>query len=487
MSDGIDAMRAAAQSARDGSLKLNELSHEQRQQVLRAVADALHTRRVEVLAANALDMALAKETDLAVPLLRRLELTDKKIDVLVEGIRGIAAQPNPLGRILSSRHLDSELLLVQQTASIGVLLIIFESRPDSLPQIAALTLSSGNGLLLKGGKEAEHSNAALHAVIVDAVVAAAPSVPRGTIALIADRAAVHELLKLDGDIDLVIPRGGNAMVQSIQRSTNIPVLGHADGICHVYVHDDTSVADAIAVATDAKLNYPAACNAAETLLLHESLLTAPYAAKSDEAITTSTSTATATSKAAFIVESMRASGVAFLVGPRLRQWCASNDNSSGSSIASRAVLPSPVPLDAPEAESLRVEYGDHHMTVECVASLEEAVAHINANGSHHTDAIVTASRVAAVRFEKAVDSACVFHNCSTRFADGYRFGLGAEVGISTSRIHARGPVGVEGLLTMKWVLGPIGGAEQQQQHSFATVEQFQSGQRTFTHTPVDQQ
>lgn len=450
-SANLDAMRQAALAAREGSLKLNELSYKERQLILHAVAAALDTHRTEILEANRKDLQNAKETNLAPPLLKRLEVTDKKIDVLVEGIRSIAQQPNPIGRTINSRYLDDDLVLVQQTASIGVLLIVFESRPDSLPQIAALALSSGNGLLLKGGREAEHSNSTLHRLIVDAMRSAAPSVPEGAVGLIVNRAEVQELLKLDGFIDLVIPRGGNAMVQSIQRSTSIPVLGHADGICHVYVHEDAVVPQAVSVAVDAKLSYPAACNAAETLLLHESLLTAPYEGSG-------------VSKAKFIVDEMAIAGVKFLIGPALKA----------------RKMADLLPADTKDAPSLHMEYGDNSMTVEVVSSLEEAVRFINANGSHHTDSILTSDAATAAAFEKRVDSACVFHNCSTRFADGYRFGLGAEVGISTSRIHARGPVGVEGLLTMKWVLRPAEKAKR----PFATVEQFQSGERTFTHKPA---
>ncbi|EPY28380.1 glutamate-5-semialdehyde dehydrogenase [Strigomonas culicis] len=438
------AMLKYADDAREGSRQLNALSYPERQAVLRAVAAALQEHQDEILEANAKDTAVAKETHLAAPLLKRLELTAGKIATLVDGIRSIADTENPIGRVLSAKELDDNLLLVKQTASIGVLLIVFESRPDSMPQIAALALSSGNGLLLKGGREAEHSNAVIHRVIVDAVTAAsAGKVERSVIGLITNRSDVYELLKLEGHIDLVIPRGGNAMVQNIQRSTNIAVLGHADGICHVYAHEDADVAQLIAIATDAKLNYPAACNAAETLLLHRALLTAPHAGGG--------------TVAQHVVQAMTQAGVKFLAGPA----------ALAAGLASTA------------ADSLHVEYGDEHMTVEVVGSLEAAIQHINQHGSHHTDCIVTRAPGAAAAFQAAVDSACVFHNSSTRFADGYRFGLGAEVGISTARVHARGPVGVEGLLTQKWVLYPRDAVD-----GFATVGQFQGGDRQFSHVDI---
>ncbi|KPI84669.1 pyrroline-5-carboxylate synthetase-like protein [Leptomonas seymouri] len=440
-------LRRYAEEARSGSSALIDLSYTDRQVMLRAVAQALADNEAPILAANKLDMEVARVNSVAAPLLKRLELTKGKLETLVEGIRALANMPDPIGQILSARELDDHLLLVKQTAPIGVLLVVFESRPDSLPQIAALALCSGNGLLLKGGREAEHSNAALHAVIVSAVEASTEGrVPRGVISLVTDRADVYGLLKLDGYIDLVIPRGSNAMVQSIQRSTRIPVLGHADGICHVYVHHDAVLSKALAVALDAKLNYPAACNAAETLLLHEDLLTLP---------------AHGTTAAQFLVRSMEAAGVHFYGGPR----------GLAAGLAKEPV------------SSFHVEYGDACMAVEVVDSLAGAIAHVNQYGSHHTDAILTTDAGAAAEFERRVESACVFHNCSTRFADGFRFGLGAEVGISTARIHARGPVGVEGLLTQKWVLRPtaVSGTVEE---CHATVSEFQSGGRHFTHKDV---
>jgi gamma-glutamyl phosphate reductase len=445
----VDAsvLQRYTEDARAGSSALSDLSYTDRQAMLHAVAQALVDSEERILAANKLDMDAAKVNSVAVPLLKRLELTKGKLATLVEGIRSLAEMPDPIGQILSARELDDQLLLVKQTAPIGVLLVVFESRPDSLPQIASLALCSGNGLLLKGGREAEHSNAALHDVIVSAVEASTQGrVPRGVVGLVTNRADVYGLLKLDGYIDLVVPRGSNAMVQNIQRSTRIPVLGHADGICHVYVHKEADFGKALAVAVDAKLNYPAACNAAETLLLHVDLLTLP---------------AHGTTAAEFIVRGMETAGVHFYGGPR----------AVAAGLATEPVT------------SFHMEYGDTHMAVEVVDSLAAAIAHVNEYGSHHTDTILTTDTAAAAEFERRVDSACVFHNCSTRFADGFRFGLGAEVGISTARIHARGPVGVEGLLTQKWVLRPkvVDGTMEER---YATVNEFQSGERHFTHKDV---
>lgn len=453
MSATVDApvetsvLQRYAVEARAGSSALSDLSYADRQAMLRAVAQALVDNEERILAANKLDMEAAQVNHVAAPLLKRLELTKSKLATLVEGIRTLVEMPDPIGQILSARELDNDLLLVKQTTPIGVLLVVFESRPDSLPQIAALALCSGNGLLLKGGREAEHSNAALHHVIVSAVEASTQGrVPRGVVGLVTNRADVYGLLQLDGYIDLVVPRGSNAMVQNIQRSTRIPVLGHADGICHVYVHKDADISKALAVAIDAKLNYPAACNAAETLLLHADLLTLP---------------ADGTTAAVFLVRGMEAAGVHFYGGPR----------AIAAGLATEPVT------------SFHVEYGDVHMAVEVVDSLDAAIAHVNQYGSHHTDAILATDAAAAAEFERRVESACVFHNCSTRFADGFRFGLGAEVGISTARIHARGPVGVEGLLTQKWVLRPKV-VSRTVEGCYATVNEFQSGERHFTHKDV---
>ncbi|EKF33372.1 pyrroline-5-carboxylate synthetase-like protein, putative [Trypanosoma cruzi marinkellei] len=435
--EGRHAMEKAAREAREGSRKLNTLSYLERKKILLEVANALDTNRDKVLAANAVDLRAAVESNLAPPLLKRLELTHGKIDTVVSGIKAIAEDKDPLARVLSARMLDQNLVLCKETASIGVLLVIFESRPDSMPQIAALALSSGNGLLLKGGREAEHSNAAIHSVIVGAVTKASEGkVPSGVISLVTSRADVYELLKLEGFIDLVIPRGSNEMVRNIQRSTNIPVLGHADGICHVYVHPDADMNMAAKVIIDAKLNYPAACNAAETVLFHRATVE--------------------NGNAKILVEKMKEAGIKIYGGPK----------AIGASLARAGAV------------SMHTEYGDEQITVEVVEDMDAAVDHINKYGSHHTECILTSNVDTASDFVRRVDSACVFHNCSTRFADGYRFGLGAEVGISTGRIHARGPVGVEGLLTQKWVLRPI------DPELYATVAEFQSGERTFTHEDI---
>ena len=411
-----DEARKSATAARDEARKLQALSYGERQAILNAVADALMDRKEELLAANAIDLEAATRDDVALPLVRRLKLTDEKLSTLAAGIRQIAEQPEPLGVVKSKRELADGLELSLITVPIGVLMIIFESRPDSLPQISALALASGNGLLLKGGKEATHSNAALHKVIGDAVEAGSGGkIKRDIIALVTSRGQVADMLSLDDVIDLVIPRGSNALVSYIKANTRIPVLGHADGVCHVYIDPSADADNASKLVVDAKTDYPSACNAMETLLLHEDTL------KSGLAMST--------------LLSLRAAGVKCLGGPR----------------AMKAGL-----CDIP-AKEMKCEYGDLTCMVEVVPNMDEAIDWIHKYGSGHTEAIVCGENSdVGEEFLRRVDAACVFKNASTRFADGYRFGLGAEVGISTGRIHARGPVGVEGLLTTKWQLRSSG-------------------------------
>ena len=411
-----EVARASAIAAKNEARKLQALSYGERKAILNAVADALVDRKEELLAANAIDLEAAARDEVALPLVRRLKLTDDKLSTLAAGIRQIAEQPDPLGVVKCKRELADGLELSLTTVPIGVLMIIFESRPDSLPQISALALASGNGLLLKGGKEASRSNAALHKVIGDAIEASSGGkIKRDIIALITSRGQVADMLSLDDVIDLVIPRGSNDLVSYIKANTRIPVLGHADGVCHVYIDPSANADDACNLVVDGKTDYPSACNAMETLLLHEDTLT------NGLAIT--------------ILMSLRTAGVKCLGGPRAID--------SGL-------------CDVP-AKEMKCEYGDLTCMVEVVPNMDEAIDWIHKYGSGHTEAIVCGEDSdVGEEFLRRVDAACVFKNASTRFADGYRFGLGAEVGISTGRIHSRGPVGVEGLLTTKWQLRSSG-------------------------------
>lgn len=400
---------ATALAARAGGRALAALSSARRTALLHRVADALDDQRSRIATANAQDVEdaarLVADGQLEPALAKRLPLPPAKLDALVGGIHAIADQPEPLGRRLRHTRLGPGLVLEQVTSPIGALLVIFESRPDALPQIAALALRSGNGLVLKGGREAARSNAVLHAIITEAL---APELPPGVIGLVESRAEVGALLALDHVLDLVIPRGSGAMVRHIQQNTRIPVLGHAEGVCHVFLDRAADPKMAESIVLDAKLDYPAACNAMETLLVHAEV---------------------AETAGARAVEALRTAGCE-LVG---------DDESARI-------------YGIPSGANFRTEHGRARASVAVVPSLAAAIDHIHRNGSGHTESIVTDDSAAAERFLDGVDSACVFHNASTRFADGYRFGLGAEVGISTGRIHARGPVGVEGLLTTRWRL-----------------------------------
>jgi delta-1-pyrroline-5-carboxylate synthetase len=419
-------------AARTEARKLQALPHRIRQDILRAMADALLTRKDELLAANQLDLEAAARDGISFVLTKRLKLTDDKLQTLADGLFQLAGLPDPLGVVKSKRELADGLELSLITVPIGVLMIIFESRPDSMPQISALSIASGNGLLLKGGKEAALSNAAIYKVLGDAIEAGSNgAIKRDIIALITSRGQVSDMLALDDVIDLVIPRGSNELVSYIKANTKIPVLGHADGVCHVYVDASASGSAAGKIAVDAKTDYPSACNAMETLLLHKDTI--------DNGVASQT------------LMELRKSGVKCLGGPRAMA----------------------LGLCDTAAKELKCEYGDLTCMVEVVESVDEAIDWIHRYGSGHTESIVCSEESdVCEEFLRRVDAACVFKNASTRFADGFRFGLGAEVGISTGRIHARGPVGVDGLLTTKWQL---------RSKDVNVVAEFSSGEKKFTH------
>ncbi|KAH0882492.1 hypothetical protein HID58_058588, partial [Brassica napus] len=398
--------RDMAVAARESSRKLQALSSEDRKQILYSIADALEANEKTIRAENELDVATAQEAGLEESLVARLVMTPAKISSLAASVRKLADMEDPIGRVLKKTEVADGLVLEKTSSPLGVLLIVFESRPDALVQIASLAIRSGNGLLLKGGKEARRSNAILHKVITDAI----PETVGGKlIGLVTSREEIPDLLKLDDVIDLVIPRGSNKLVSQIKNTTKIPVLGHADGICHVYVDKACNVDMAKRIVSDAKLDYPAACNAMETLLVHKDL--------EQNAVLNE------------LIFALQSNGVTLYGGPK----------------ASKI-------LNLPEARSFNHEYCSKACTVEVVEDVYGAIDHIHQHGSAHTDCIVTEDPEVAELFLRQVDSAAVFHNASTRFSDGFRFGLGAEVGISTGRIHARGPVGVEGLLTTRWIM-----------------------------------
>ncbi|XP_049357444.1 delta-1-pyrroline-5-carboxylate synthase-like isoform X2 [Solanum verrucosum] len=397
--------REMAVSARECARRLQTLSSQERSKILLDIADALEAKEEEILAENEADVAAAQQAGYENSLISRLAMKPGKISSLANSVRVLANMDEPVGRILKRTELADGIILEKTSSPLGVLLIIFESRPDALVQIASLAVRSGNGLLLKGGKEAKRSNAILHKVITSSIP---PTVGERLIGLVTSREEIPELLKLDDVIDLVIPRGSNKLVSQIKAATKIPVLGHADGICHVFIDKSADLDMAKRIVLDAKTDYPAACNAMETLLVHEDLVQ--------------------TGGLNDLILELQEKGVSLFGGPK------------ASSV-----------LSIPEANSFHHEYGALACTVEIVEDVNTAIEHIHRHGSAHTDSIITEDKEVAELFLRQVDSAAVLHNASTRFSDGFRFGLGAEVGISTSRIHARGPVGVEGLLTTRWL------------------------------------
>ncbi|XP_071248666.1 delta-1-pyrroline-5-carboxylate synthase-like isoform X1 [Salvelinus alpinus] len=397
--------------ARQAGRTLATLHPDERGEIICRLADLLTEKKDEILSANKRDMETAASAGrLSQPLLARLSLSTSKLNSLAIGLRQIAVSSrDSVGQVLRRTRVANNLELEQITVPIGVLLVIFESRPDCLPQVSALAIASGNALLLKGGKEAANTNRILHQLTQDALSIHGV---KDAIQLVSTREEVEDLCRLDKMIDLIIPRGSSQLVRDIQRAAKgIPVLGHSEGICHVYIDSEACIEKAIDIIKDSKCDYPAACNAMETLLLHRDLLRTPLFDQ--------------------IIDMLRVEQVKIHAGPRFASY---------------------LTFSPSEVKSLRTEYGDLECCIEVVDSMQDAVDHIHKYGSSHTDVIVTDNEKTAEQFMQQVDSACVFWNASSRFADGYRFGLGAEVGISTARIHARGPVGLEGLLTTKWVL-----------------------------------
>lgn len=377
-----------AKDAKKDSFKLATLSEDIRNNALRAISNALISNKEAIFEANKKDLQQAKKDNVPAPILARLKFNEEKLDVCVQGINDLIELKDPVGNILLKRELDKDLLLTKITCPIGVIGVIFESRPDALVQISALCIKSGNCSILKGGSEAKNTNKILFDTIYNAGIKA--TMPSGFASLVETRQGINELLACHESIDLIIPRGSNEFVQYIMANSKIPVMGHADGICHIYVAEDADINMALKIIEDSKTQYVAACNTVETLLINEKIY--------DKLVPKITDKIT------------------------LREG------------------------------DYNQEYLDYILTVKPVKNIDEAISHINANGSHHTDCIVTEDQSKADYFMNFIDSAGVYHNCSTRFADGFRYGFGAEVGISTGKLHARGPVGLEGLVTYKYKL-----------------------------------
>ena len=419
-----------AGAVRLAAVELGQTDDQQRADALQAMADALAERADTIVAANLDDLERSAAEGLAPALMSRLKLDAAKLAGAIDGVRKLATLPDPLGRRQLHRELDQGLVLERITVPLGVVGVIFEARPDAVVQIASLAIRSGNGAMLKGGSEARCTNEAVMEALKLGLDRSAVSADALT--LLTTRQESLALLRLDGLVDLIIPRGSNELVRFIQDNTRIPVLGHADGICHLYVDAAAEVEQAVRIAIDSKTQYPAACNAIETLLVHESIAPAFLASA---------------------VPAFQSAGVSLRGDERSRELGVS---------------------DAASDEDWRTEYLDLILSVRVVSSMDAALDHIRRHGSRHTEAIATADERAAERFLAAVDSAGVYHNCSTRFADGFRYGFGAEVGISTQTLPPRGPVGLDGLVTYRYRLRGDG-------HIAAD---FADGTRSFTHTDL---
>jgi glutamate-5-semialdehyde dehydrogenase len=424
-------MEELARRVKRAALELAAVGAERKNEALARIAGALKERQEEIIRANEADIARSEAEDLPAPLIKRLKFDGGKIADVVEGIYSLIELEDPVGKTLLATELDEGLELYKVTCPIGVIGVIFESRPDALVQIATLCLKSGNGVLLKGGSEARETNRILAEIIIGAAEEA--GMPAHWAALLETRADVNEMLKMDAYIDLLIPRGSNEFVRYIMDNSRIPVLGHADGICHCYVEEDADLELALKVVVDAKTQYVAVCNATETLLVH--------------------------------------GGIAPQFLPRLKEAM----DEKGVELVGCSKTQEIISVAPATEEDWRTEYLDYKLAIKVVESLKEAIDHINTYGSGHTDSIITSSREKAVHFMDYVDSGNVFWNCSTRFSDGFRYGFGAEVGISTGKIHTRGPVGLDGLVIYKYRLLGKG----------HIVEDYASRTRTFKHRKLD--
>lgn len=392
---------------KEDSFIMASLSEDIRNGALEAVTKALESNKSAIFEANKRDMEFAETGTLPAPIINRLKFDQHKLSGCITGINDLIALEDPLFKELLKRELDSNLILTKTTCPIGVIGVIFESRPDALVQIASLCIKSGNCIILKGGSEARNTNRVLFDTIYDAAVKA--GLPDNFAVLIEDRAGIDELLKCHDYVDLLIPRGSNQFVQYIMNNSKIPVMGHADGICHVYVDGAASIKKAVPIIIDSKTQYVAACNTVETLLVHKDIADVLIPALAD------------------------ASGnkIHYRCDPRCMSL---------------------IPCEPATEEDYKTEYLDYILSIKIVDSIDDAISHINRYGSHHTDCIITEDKDSAEKFMSLVDSAGVYLNCSTRFADGFRYGFGAEVGISTGKLHARGPVGLDGLVTYKYKL-----------------------------------
>ena len=423
-------LKIKAFNVRQSSIKLCRASDEERKNALNLMADSLIKKSEEILEANKFDFKKAQEKGISKSLLSRLYLSKEKLFLGIEGVRKVADLPDPIGQIQIKKELSQGLILQRKTVPIGVLGVIFESRPDAVMQISSLAIRSGNGVILKGGSEAYKTNIEIVNALQEGLNAS--SLCKDSICLLTNRKDSMAMLNLDKEINLIIPRGSNQLVKFIQENTKIPVLGHADGICHIYVDYECDIDLAIKVALDSKIQYPAACNAIETLLIHKD--------------------------------------IAFkFLQKAIKIFEDNNVLLRGDKKSMQYGVKYPA-----KENDWETEYLDLVLSIKIIDNLNDAIDHIQEFGSKHTDGIITNNFETASNFMSSVSSSGVFHNCSTRFADGYRYGFGAEVGISTQALPPRGPVGLEGLVTYKYFLKGDG----------HIVEDFSSGKKFFTHQDI---
>ena len=416
-----------AESAKESSVSLGQSTNEQRRESLTEMAKALNDNADEILKANIQDLERSEKEGLNKSLLSRLQLTKTKLKGCIDGVLKVSDLADPIGKRQLHRELDENLILERVTVPLGVLGVIFESRPDALIQIASLAVRSGNGALLKGGSEAKATNQAIMNSLDKGL--SKSKVGSGSLSLLTTRQESLGLLRLDRFVNLIIPRGSNELVQFIQENTRIPVLGHADGICHLYVDNSVDIDKAISIALDSKIQYPAACNAIETLLIHED-----------------------------VAEMFLKKGLPVF-------------SSAGVTLKGDVKSQSLGVKNKADEADWSTEYLDLILSIKIVRNVDEAIEHIRKYSSRHTEAIATDDKEVAEKFLSSIDSAGVYHNCSTRFADGFRYGFGAEVGISTQTLPPRGPVGLEGLVTYRYYLRGDGDL----------VKDFASGDRNFSH------
>lgn len=409
-----------AKNAKTASLNIADLNTEIKNAALIKIAEAFESNKYEIFAANRNDLTeaeiLVQNGEITKSTFNRLKLDENKMRDMIQGVWDIAKLDDPIGKVIFKRELDENLILSKVSCPIGVLGIIFEARPDVISQISSLAIKSSNAVILKGGKESKNTNKKI-LEIINGALSEIPEFPKNVVQQVFSRDDVAEMLKCDEYINLIIPRGGNNLVKYIKANTKIPVLGHANGICHIFVDESADIDMASKVVIDAKTQYPSACNAVETLLIHENFK------KSND-----------------LLASLQLSEIKFVSNP----------------------------------DSWDIEYGDKILSYKFVKSVDEAIEHINTYGSGHTDCIITKDLLNAEKFMNNVDSAGVYFNASTRFADGFRYGFGAEVGISTNKTHARGPVGLEGLTIYKYKLTGEG----------HIVDDYAKGKKTFHHKDI---